>query len=406
MKRFCSTVALCALASSAYAQTLLVVESTNDQAMLVDAMDGSLLDANFVDLTLAGAMTPIEAVVVGGEIWVSDQLGDTVFRFSGDGTTFLGTITMNRDNVRGIALANGSLYVTNSAGGFGDVTKEYMLDGTLLNQFASGDPFDVVDFGGSLLVADIAGEDILQFGYDGTPMGIFHDSDGVSGIDFPEQLSVRSNGNVLAGGFITPSGVYEYDGLGNEINYYAVGTGVRGVHELGNGNILFTDNAGVHVLDPNTLVVTDTAMGVSGRFISLGGDTGIGTNYCASTANSSGGAAVMSASGSASVAANDLVLIAQPLPAGTNGIFFYGPNQIQVPFGNGVRCVGGLTTRRTIEQADGMGVIQHALDNTIAPPQGTIVPGATFNFQSWFRDSMGGGAQFNLSDGLEVTFAP
>ena len=404
------SIALLSLTLPAHAggSTLLVVESTGDTVMLVSAEDGSMVNPAFIDLSVAGASTPVEAIQVGNEIWISDQLEDTVFRFTADGTTYLGNATTGRDNMRGIALADGSFYAAQSGtggAGYGDVTKEYQLDGTLVNQFASGDPFDVVDFGGSLLIADIAGEDILEFAYDGTPLGIFHDSDGVTGIDFPEQLSVRANGNVLAAGFSLPAGIYEYDSNGNEIAYIDVGSGVRGVHELTNGNILYTDGAGVHVYDTQTMTTFDVVTGVSGRFIAPGGE-GLGTNYCTSTVNSSGSAASMSAGGTTSVAANNLVLIAEGLPANVSGIFFYGPNQIQAAFGNGFRCVGGSTTRRTIEQADATGTIQHALDNQNTPPQGTIVPGVTFNFQSWFRDAMGGGAQFNLSDGLEVTFTP
>jgi hypothetical protein len=33
-----------------------------------------------------------------------------------------------------------------------------------------------------------------------------------------------------------------------------------------------------------------------------------------------------------------------------------------------------------------------------------ITSGVTKRFQCWFRDPAGGGAFFNLSDGLEVTF--
>lgn len=40
---------------------------------------------------------------------------------------------------------------------------------------------------------------------------------------------------------------------------------------------------------------------------------------------------------------------------------------------------------------------------TCAPP---IVPGSAHRFQAWYRDPAGGGAGFNLSDGLEVVFTP
>ena len=132
---------------------------------------------------------------------------------------------------------------------------------------------------------------------------------------------------------------------------------------------------------------------------------GIGTTYCTALPNSSALPALMSASGSTSVAANDLVLRAAPLPD-QPGLFYYGPMQIFVPFGNGFRCVGGTVGRLPITVATN-GELVHALDNT-APPNGSVVitSGSTWNFQAWFRDPPAGGAAFNLSDGLEVSFVP
>jgi hypothetical protein len=40
------------------------------------------------------------------------------------------------------------------------------------------------------------------------------------------------------------------------------------------------------------------------------------------------------------------------------------------------------------------------------PGRRQITAGSTWNFQFWFRDPVAGGASFNLSDGLGVTFCP
>ena len=133
-----------------------------------------------------------------------------------------------------------------------------------------------------------------------------------------------------------------------------------------------------------------------------------GTNSCISVANSTGNAGTIGASGSQGVSANNLVLEADGLPALQNGVFFYGPVQAQVPFGNGFLCVGTGATgiaRLAIEQSDALGFMQHALDLT-APPTSptTITFGSTWFFQGWYRDPAAGGAAFNLTDGLEVTF--
>jgi hypothetical protein len=43
-----------------------------------------------------------------------------------------------------------------------------------------------------------------------------------------------------------------------------------------------------------------------------------------------------------------------------------------------------------------------------SPPQasGQITDFSTWIFQFWYRDPAAGGAYFNLSDGLEITFCP
>lgn len=135
-------------------------------------------------------------------------------------------------------------------------------------------------------------------------------------------------------------------------------------------------------------------------------DLGPGSNFCQALPNSTGYRALMSATGSNSVAANNLVLTAQPLPLYEYGIFFYGPNAIQIPFGNGFRCVGGHLNRLPVHNSGAMGVLTHAVDYAVLPPTGIIVPGSTWNFQAYYRDSAGGGAQFNTSDGYQITFTP
>ena len=47
----------------------------------------------------------------------------------------------------------------------------------------------------------------------------------------------------------------------------------------------------------------------------------------------------------------------------------------------------------------------HAVDSaTVSAPAGPIVEGTTWGFQAWFRDTAAGGAQFNLSEALAISF--
>ncbi len=137
----------------------------------------------------------------------------------------------------------------------------------------------------------------------------------------------------------------------------------------------------------------------------------MGRSYCASLANSSGNASHLSASGSTSVITSDLVLRAGPMAALEPGIFYYGPDQLQVPFGDGFRCVGGSvgSVHRLFPfvTADSTGFMTRPLDVSSPPfTGGQILAGSTWNFQAWFRDPAAGLSGFNLSDGLEIDFLP
>jgi len=131
----------------------------------------------------------------------------------------------------------------------------------------------------------------------------------------------------------------------------------------------------------------------------------IGANYCSSSPNSTGGAAVIEAQGSTSVADNDVYLTATPVP-NAYGLFFYGATQSSTPFGNGTLCVGGSLNRLATHLAAGNS-LSHQLDlNNPSAGGPPIQAGSTWSFQGWFRDVPGGGAFFNLSNGLEITFTP
>ena len=126
--------------------------------------------------------------------------------------------------------------------------------------------------------------------------------------------------------------------------------------------------------------------------------------YCTAAPNSVGSGASISLAGSTSVSANDLSLSAGPVP-NQPGIFYFGPNQIEAPFGNGFRCVGGAVKRLPVVFATG-GTIDFSVDNTQFPANGSLIAGSTWNFQAWYRDPAAGGSSFNLSDAASVEFCP
>jgi len=101
-------------------------------------------------------------------------------------------------------------------------------------------------------VGDSAGDDIERITIGGQALSPFHNSDGITGIDFPQQLVLLNDGTLLAAGFSDPRGIYRYDSLGNEIAYLPNGPGARGVHPLPNGEYLYTSGVAIYAVDSET----------------------------------------------------------------------------------------------------------------------------------------------------------
>lgn len=156
--------------------------------------------------------------------------------------------------------------------------------------------------------------------------------------------------------------------------------------------------------------------GAGGTGIVLEGPTGssLGTPYCGpAPLNSTGQSGEMSASGSLSIAANDLVLRASGLPNNQFGIMVVSDTQGFVPgvggTSNGNLCLGGAIGRYSrageILGTGSTGEFSFMIDAlAIRRPTGNVpaMPGETWNFQAWHRDGVGLGS--NFTDGIEVTF--
>ena len=136
------------------------------------------------------------------------------------------------------------------------------------------------------------------------------------------------------------------------------------------------------------------------------------TTYCSPAAPNTVSAtgAKFTVSGIPSTILNDMQFEVINLPVNLPGIFFYGPFQAQLPFGNGFVCVGGSVNRVLPALiSDAIGTVRLDVDLTKPPfnsGPGQIVPGSTWNFQYWYRDPAGFPTTFNLSDAVELVFAP
>ena len=131
------------------------------------------------------------------------------------------------------------------------------------------------------------------------------------------------------------------------------------------------------------------------------------SNFCAANPNSLGSTALISGFGTTSVASNIFTLACDGALPATPGLFFYGPNEQQVPFGDGFLCIDGGVFRLPATTTDAFGHAEVAVDLTDPPHEdGAILPGATWKFQYWYRDPSSQSATFNLSDGLSADFLP
>jgi hypothetical protein len=200
----------------------------------------------------------------------------------------------------------------------------------------------------------------------------------------------------------------------------------NGATSLGSGNFVYSGgfpNPPHYwtTTGPFDRVIVGFPSGVAGagldNFAVDGGGGQIGTNYCTpGVPNSTGASGEMSASGSASVGNNDLVLEASSLPNNAFGFFLTSMTQGSVPQpggSQGVLCLGGSIGRYVgpgqVQNTGLTGGFSLAVDLTQHPtPIGlvSVAAGEVWNFQGWHRDAVGGVATSNFTDGYEITFVP
>jgi hypothetical protein len=133
------------------------------------------------------------------------------------------------------------------------------------------------------------------------------------------------------------------------------------------------------------------------------------TVYGQTTNNSSGGPALISATGVPAASVNDLQLTVTGLPAGAQGIFFASPIKTDpcVPANDGLRCAGRRGDRflqigGTVT-ANGRGVATTTVNLNAAPFTG-VGAGALRYAQFRFQDASGGPSGVNYSNAVELKF--
>ena len=178
----------------------------------------------------------------------------------------------------------------------------------------------------------------------------------------------------------------------------------------------------------DTLHMVGTGSGNSGSFFALVdtvivGVSAVGTGYCfgdgtsgicpcgnssagdEGCANSTSSGTILSAAGSVSVAADDLLFQASQLPPNKPALLFAGDAAMPgIPFGDGVLCVGGVIQRLDVFFSDGAGDASWGPNIASGQSWGA---GTMRNFQVWYRDPAGPcSSGFNVSNGVQLTFGP
>ena len=117
-----------------------------------------------------------------------------------------------------------------------------------------------------------------------------------------------------------------------------------------------------------------------------------GTNYGSSPIFSTGAPSQMSATGSSSIGANDLVISADNLPFPQPGIFIAGPTQASTALycGNLLIDSTGLQNFNNTAGPGANGVVTEAVDYGTSSTGGlNVIAGSTMNYQRWNRDPQG-----------------
>ncbi|MEM6671418.1 MAG: hypothetical protein AAF726_01160 [Planctomycetota bacterium] len=162
--------------------------------------------------------------------------------------------------------------------------------------------------------------------------------------------------------------------------------------------------------DVFVLARVDAGAGPQDAFVRI--PRAFGSRYCAAETNFSGGPASISAHGSGEVADNALTLRCSSMPQQSFGFFLASRTQgfAAQPGGSaGNLCLGGAIGRFQQDILNsGLGaVIELEVDLAALPqPTGPVaaVPGDTWNFSTWFRDTTSMGAPTsNFSDAVQVT---
>ncbi|MFZ0391920.1 MAG: FlgD immunoglobulin-like domain containing protein [Calditrichia bacterium] len=258
---------------------LLIPDWASDRVLAFDPFTGDLLDAYYIPVSSTYLASPKEAVSTPRQtISISDQLNDLVLEFDTSGA-YAGILApaggLNKDiidNPRGHTWGpNGNLLVTVASGANQESIAEFDPAGNYVGNFIANGagglngPFDILFRRNDVLVSADGSDAIHRYDLNGNFLGNL-----TAITNFPQQITELADGSIAVANWSGQSGVLVYSATGILQRVLSGITGNRGVYELGNGNILTTNNSGVHELNPvSGSLIRTVAGGVNAQFISL-----------------------------------------------------------------------------------------------------------------------------------------
>jgi sugar lactone lactonase YvrE len=198
-------------------QTLYVADYYSGNIVRPFAADGTPLPTLSPGLGLYG--TSGMAFDAAGNLFVSDQVENTVRKVSPDGTD-LGVFASGLGSPWGLAFdASGLLYV---AGRAGNVITRHAADGTSLGVFAStglDQPIGIAfDAHGNLFVANFGSSTIRKFSSAGSDLGIFASSN----VSHPTEITFDDAGNLYVANWGAQT-VSRYAADGTDLGNFVTG---------------------------------------------------------------------------------------------------------------------------------------------------------------------------------------
>jgi len=408
-----AAAALAAISTVAAQQTYYAVSSTTPNKVStltrfeVSAGAVALSDTFDLNANTPGGVAVVNDVdFVGAELWVCTSEG--LLRYDAQPVTFVG---------RGLASDNIQAIVPTPSGAVLFALQEVILVDAQGNETARW-PVDVttdaIAFQGGYLAVqsqriyrlDARFRRISEFGTDA-----FGIADSTSIGYFPDGLRELRDGRiavlaVLSVAIIDPSGTTQNVFNPGQFEWEAIETGSR---------LLFVPAANF-----TTLVHPETGerFGVDGTLDDLSSASVTAAPLPTSTAsgrrcppspNSVGAGAFMDLLASDDLMDGSLSLVVTGLPAASTGLTIWGAPSPSTTLGDGSLCIstappGLIRGPLTTSSSDGTTVVR--LDFQSPGTGAAFLPGSSWTFQMVYRDVAAGGAQFNTTDAVFMTFAP